>query len=1107
MRRFEFNCIFRRFVILVAATLCAASLFANPAIGQSEFEGDRIESIRLVVDGISSQDLEDEGYAKSIRETVGTTYSTARIRDAIEQLNSQKDILSVEVSADQKSENSVSLTFTIRRKPKAKTVSLTIDESSDSKVTEQELLYKLNLLDPGAVVTEVTLQENANAILEYLRERGYLRSRVTYEKQQLSAPNEVAVKFKVTPGEPARVESVNVNVEGFDSASVARSLKLKPGVPYTRELLQGDTERVRAELIKKGYLAPEMNESEAVYDGDTNTVVVDISGKTGPVVEVVVVGEKAKLSDKNKKLLLPVAYEGTLDYAAIVEGARRLENHYQEQGYFFAVVTPVCSIVPVEGNAPSPSPPIEPESEALCARLSSADLEGNKAIVRYHVDLGRRLKLNDIRIQGTDLFTIEEILPALESQRANVLGIIPALGYGRGYTSTRILEQDTSTILSLLHSLGYRNATVRVNQGVSPDGEELIITFVIDPGEPTIISAVSIEGNTAFTDAELMAQMPSLVGEKFSRARVRNAQRQLAAFYSQNGYFYARVDYSVDESIANSQPAPGTPAIPPTVKVNFIVHNEGTPVYIRRILITGNEDTRTDSIRRALALREGELLLASDIFLSEQALYESDVFSQIETITRAAGDRPDGAQNVDVIVNVTEQAQRIATWGGGYSTDVGWSGFTDFRHLNLTGRLWQGGARVSVSQLRQLVQFDFVDPRFLRDGENRFAPLTISAMYQRDSTVTRFFRSAFDQGTFGIVQRVDKNGNPIDEFGNQVADPTLNRFTLTAETNKTLSRGSRSAVFVRYRYEDVRLYDIESLLIKDLLLPDSNIRTSGFGVTFVRDTRQNCTPRSTFLESVETGVLPDPCRYSATDPTTGSYMTAEYNVSIPALGANIGFNKFQASYNFFHTFPKFRNTTFAARGILGLGNVFKETDRFGAPEFPGLEKILPISERFFAGGSTTLRGFSFEEAGPRVVVVPEGEFRDSNGEVVTLNPFSIPFGGNALAVVNLEARIPVSRSIRLVPFYDGGNVFRKIGDIFNPPTVDPKDYFQRNLLVEWTHTVGLGLRLKTPIGGEFAVDYGYLLNPPKFFIPQASGPPAIYQPSPSKIHFRFSQAF
>ena len=42
----------------------------------------------------------------------------------------------------------------------------------------------------------------------------------------------------------------------------------------------------------------------------------------------------------------------------------------------------------------------------------------------------------------------------------------------------------------------------------------------------------------------------------------------------------------------------------------------------------------------------------------------------------------------------------------------------------------------------------------------------------------------------------------------------------------------------------------------------------------------------------------------------------------------------------------------------------------------------------------------------------------------------------------------------------------------------------QNLRVRWSHTVGLGFRLKTPLGGALAVDYGFLLNPSEFLIPQ-----------------------
>src|SRR5690606_7923837 len=189
----------------------------------------------------------------------------------------------------------------------------------------------------------------------------------------------------------------------------------------------------------------------------------------------------------------------------------------------------------------------------------------------------------------------------------------------------------------------------------------------------------------------------------------------------------------------------------------------------------------------------------------------------------------------------------------------------------------------------------------------------------------------------------------------------------------------------------------------------------------------------------------------------------------------------------------FNKATFAARAILGMANVFSEGNRFDPIQFPGFNGLLPISERFFAGGANTLRGFDFESAGPRYVVVPQGIFRNSEGEEIFLEPFSIPFGGNALAIVNLEARIPITDNVRLVPFYDGGNVFTKVTDIFNPADAPPNAPNRQNLRVLWSNTVGLGIRVKTPIGGEIGVDYGYLLNPPQFVIPQPNGPPAFYR--------------
>lgn len=1080
--------------LFVSIVIC---LFSIIAFSQNKFEKRTIAKVDISLGATDTNTQLIEQFRQITREALGTSYSSPRIRDAIGALYDTKKIDTVSVSANLDAAGDVELLFNIRRKTQAGKVSIVMGPSVGDPVTEQDLLFKLNLLTPGAAVTEQTLRDNADQILDYLRERGFYQSQVTYERQPMQNQNEVGVTFRVTPSTQTKVDNLGVNIDGYAKSIPLQSLKLKKGGPYSRERLLADVARVRDLLRKDNFLAPELDEPRVTYDGDTNTISVVIAGKVGPTVKVVVDTDKGKVSGATQTRLLPIKREGTLDYAAIVEGERRLENYYQEQGYFFANVTPVCSATPPLSD--TESNPIANNTEFLCQFLGGEELLGRVVEVKYEVDPNRRLTLRRLRLRGTDKLTIDDVRTVLGSQEANVLGVIPVLGYGRGYTSEPILEDDKNTIKSLMAELGYRYADVRVNQGVTPNGEDLIITFEVEEGIPSVVKDVTITGNrTVQTDA-LRSELPALTGLNYSRARERNAVRKLREYYSNLGYYEARIKSTMTESDAGPDKR--------DVRIEFKVEGEGKKIIINRILINGLEDTKSGAVMKALTLRPGELLRSADIYTSEQNLYSTDAFSRVEIRQQPAGDSPDGNRLTDVIVNLEEQPPRLMSYGGGYSTDFGLSGFFDIRHVNLFGSLWQAGARVKMSQRQQLVQFDFINPRFVRDGEKRWAPLTLTAQYQRDSTVTRFFRSTFDKGTFGIVQRVDANGNAIDEFGRGAGSPTINRLAVSAETNRTISRKDRSILFLRYRFEDVRLFNVESLLIKDLLRPDQRTRISGFGATFVRDTRRNCSVKYSLLDLIAKGEPAEPCRYNATDPTNGNYVTADYSLSLPALGANIGFQKFQASYNYYYTFRALKNTTIAARGILGLGSVFSGGDRFTNAQFPALNGLLPISERFFAGGSNTLRGFDFEEAGPRVAIVPQGTFLNSRGERVFLDPFTIPFGGNALAVVNLEARIPLSRSVRVVPFYDGGNVFRRAGDIFKRPAVAANDVAGRNQIAVWTHSVGLGLRIKTPVGGEFGIDYGRLLNPPVFLIPQAAGPNAQYRLHGGQIHFRFSQAF
>jgi outer membrane protein assembly factor BamA len=150
--------------------------------------------------------------------------------------------------------------------------------------------------------------------------------------------------------------------------------------------------------------------------------------------------------------------------------------------------------------------------------------------------------------------------------------------------------------------------------------------------------------------------------------------------------------------------------------------------------------------------------------------------------------------------------------------------------------------------------------------------------------------------------------------------------------------------------------------------------------------------------------------------------------------------------------------------------------------------IIPLPERFFAGGGTSLRGFALNQAGPRDACT------------------GFPVGGQAMLVLNQEFRFPmrlpfVGTAVGGTIFYDGGNVYSRLSQIsFRSMLPSPTFTLQNpalsagptnlpvcatnctNELNYFAHTIGLGLRYKTPVG-PIRIDLGYQLNRPSLVIP------------------------
>jgi outer membrane protein insertion porin family len=163
------------------------------------------------------------------------------------------------------------------------------------------------------------------------------------------------------------------------------------------------------------------------------------------------------------------------------------------------------------------------------------------------------------------------------------------------------------------------------------------------------------------------------------------------------------------------------------------------------------------------------------------------------------------------------------------------------------------------------------------------------------------------------------------------------------------------------------------------------------------------------------------------DPTRGGYHLLALRAGSVSLGSDTDFLKARAETHWF--FNWLRPTVIAVSARLGLAGPLGDSD------------TLPIEERFFAGGSTTVRGYRENRLGPL----------DEKGN---------PTGGNAMAILNLEWRFPLWRWIGGAVFFDTGAIASEV------ERLDPGDL---------RSGIGAGLRVSTPVG-PLRLDVGYPLD-------------------------------
>ena len=614
-----------------------------------------------------------------------------------------------------------------------------------------------------------------------------------------------------------------------------------------------------------------------------------------------------------------------------------------------------------------------------------------------------RVAADGVQITGNSGISLDEIKPLL------------VLKPGDLYVASH-LDATVGALVRLYLTRGFRWVDVKSSEvEAGGDGGNALVRPVvtINEGPRALLGEVTVTGAKALGESEIRRVLQLQPGQPYYEPSITAARDALQLEYLNLGY--SSVQISLVPALSEDRTRVG-------LAINLA---EGAQTVVDHIIIVGNTRTSEEIIRREVLLRPGAPLGLKDLLESRRRLSALGLFRRIDVRQLEHGQ----ASRRDVLVTVEEAPATAIGYGGGLEA-------TSVLRAGLDG----GGAEERF----ELAPRGFFDiGRRNLGGKNRsinlFTRVAVRPRTEPDDPT-------LDGRGFGLSEYrvVGTYREPAAIFWN--ADLLLTaaaergvrssfnfeRQGVGAELTRRVSRTIRASG--RYSFGTTRTFDErfsdedqseDSSGQIDRLFPE--VRLSAFSGAISRDTRDD-----------------------VVEPTAGTWLSGEASAAVRFLGGEVGFLKTYFQGSWFKRLPGERGIVFATRATVGLADGLpreaQPTDEEGRPiEGPPIViEDLPASERFFAGGDTTIRGFAVDSVG-----TPE-----------TLTPRGFPRGGNGLLILNAELRIPVWKDFGAALFSDGGNVFERVTDF------DPS---------ELRGSVGFGVRYRSPIG-PVRVDLGFKMD-------------------------------
>ena len=657
-----------------------------------------------------------------------------------------------------------------------------------------------------------------------------------------------------------------------------------------------------------------------------------------------------------------------------------------------------------------------------------------------------------------------------------------------------VVKRVQGIVRDLMAEKGYEFAEVTPTVEALPAGPKLVkVIFDVKEGPQVKVRNINFDGNAAVSDRALGRQMKGtkahgwlswMTGKgKYQEAKFEEDAEKIVEYYRNKGFIAARVgqpEIKVIEDSADKETR--------WVELNVPI-DEGERYRVGEFTFDGNKVIKTEFLAPLFKIQKGDwysdkpirngLIKAREVY-GGGGYFEFTGFPDLEPLEAAKGPVAGPAAPT---VNVTMRMQEGEQYFVNRLTFVGNTTTRD-NVIRREVRLVEGGVfntealKFSVKRLNQLGYFkpleegQGIDVQKTPNEKNK-VDVTLKLEEQNRNQLTFGAGVSQFEGFFGQLSFQTSNflgrgealtvslqvGSRSENYQVAFSEPFLfdrnitggldvykrtlryiDQFTQEA-TGGNVTFGIPLAGFSRmfgvYSYEAVKVSDLNPIYYApELVQRNPYLRDSLLLGEGGRRTISKITP-SFVHNTVDNPIFPN----------SGQRITA--SVDFAGIGGNTNFIKPRFEYAQFRPLNR--------RMSIGFRSQIEYIRPYASTAF------LPITETLYLGGEYTIRGFDIRSIGPRDPVT------------------GLVLGGNKTMLFNAEYLINIAGPVRLVLFYDTGQV-REIGESFAlkedvtvsvdpglPPIVDPFTFtslVNPNAPPRFERVIGETNAFKTSTGAE-----------------------------------------